>query len=160
MEETPLYWPVWYTRGMSGRKNLLHQVRFDRILNAIGDGVTVQDTNGVIIYANRAAAKFVGDVQLIDKKGRPLPHHKHPGFCALRGKSSQRAMIGFLGKGNKDVVCLVLTLRRMSASTSIDRDRACSATMNSSLLMRMMIRMTMLKMMNLTFECREHLPPL
>jgi PAS domain S-box-containing protein len=74
----------------------------EAILRQVGDGITVQDTSGALVYANDAAARLVGfptaeqfmatpvsDVlrrfEMFDEHGSPFPLDRLPGRLALKG---------------------------------------------------------------------------
>ena len=74
----------------------------EAILRQVGDGITVQDTSGALVYANDAAARLVGfptaaefmatpvqDVlrrfEMFDEHGNPFPPDRLPGRLALGG---------------------------------------------------------------------------
>jgi PAS domain S-box-containing protein len=74
----------------------------EAILRQVGDGITVQDTNGALVYANDAAARLIGfataeefmaaplaDVmkgfEMFDEAGKPFPLERLPGRLALKG---------------------------------------------------------------------------
>jgi two-component system phosphate regulon sensor histidine kinase PhoR len=76
------------------------------ILRQVGDGVTVQDASGAVIYANDAAARLIGvgspeelmgmppaeliqRFELMDETGNPFPLDRLPGRLALGGESAE-----------------------------------------------------------------------
>ena len=76
-----------------------------RILDAVADGITVQDKTGTLVYANQMAAHLMGydtpqavlsaslDEQLaqfdvMDEQGLPFPLERFPGRLALQGQES------------------------------------------------------------------------
>lgn len=86
------------------------------ILRAIGDGVTVQDATGRLIYANDAAARTMGfgsgaalleaplrelveRYQIYDEAGEPLPAERFPGRRALAGESEVEQVFRFRVRG-------------------------------------------------------------
>lgn len=84
--------------------------RLEVLLGQIADGVTVQDQNGRLIYANDAAARLAGlesahemltlpvrelvdRFELLDEHGAPLPPERLPGRVALaQGKSAEETI--------------------------------------------------------------------
>ena len=89
----------------------------EAILRQVADGITVQDADGSLVYANDAAAKLIGFAtagQLIgtpvaevlsrfdmfDEHGRPFPLERLPGRLALSGLESE-AMIHYRVKETK-----------------------------------------------------------
>ena len=74
----------------------------EAILRQVGDGITVQDAAGALVYANDAAARLIGftsaaellatevpDVlrrfEMFDEEGNPFPLDRLPGRLALKG---------------------------------------------------------------------------
>src|SRR4029079_12831510 len=47
--------------------------RFERILDVLGEGVTVQDTSGRLVYANEAAARLLGSATSDELLSAPTP---------------------------------------------------------------------------------------
>src|SRR5688500_3197547 len=85
------------------------------LLDAVADGIIAQDSNARLIYANPAAARFVGynspeemvravpsrvvDLyDLLDEYGRPLPVEELPGRRALAGEVESERMVRFRNK--------------------------------------------------------------
>ena len=81
-------------------------------LDHVGDGVTVQDQSGRLVYANAAAARnlgfaspaellatptaeIVGRFALFDEEGQPFPVGKLPGRRALQGEPESAVTIRF-----------------------------------------------------------------
>jgi PAS domain S-box-containing protein len=81
------------------------------ILEALDDGVTVQDARGTIRYANSAAARVSGFAsaaemiatppsqiiqryELVDESGKPFPVERLPGRRALAGEAAATAVLG------------------------------------------------------------------
>ncbi len=81
------------------------------ILGGIGEGVTVQDTSGALIFANDVAARlsgfasadefrqsFASVVQrftLFDEDGQPLPYDRLPGRRILQGEDPEEVVVQF-----------------------------------------------------------------
>src|SRR5260370_27601824 len=81
------------------------------ILGAIADGVTVQDTNGALIFANDVAARLSGfasaddfrqsfasvvqSFTLVDEDGQPLPYDRLPGRRVLQGEEPEELVVQF-----------------------------------------------------------------
>jgi signal transduction histidine kinase len=103
-------------------------IEFEQLLDAVADGITVQDTTGKVVCANNAAAKIIGfssakaliktpphkildKFVLTDISGKPFPIENLPGRVALGGKESERVIIGFRKKGSKEVRWSVLQAR-------------------------------------------------
>jgi PAS domain S-box-containing protein len=103
-------------------------IEFEQLLDAIADGITVQDTKGKVIYANNAAAQIFGfssakaliktplsrmlkKFVLTDSIGKPFSIENLPGRVAMEGKESERVVIGFRKKGTKEVRWSVLQAR-------------------------------------------------
>ncbi|HLL55762.1 MAG TPA: GAF domain-containing protein [Myxococcaceae bacterium] len=80
----------------------LSREQLDAMLSALGDGVTAQDRQGRLVYANAAAARVLGfdtveallatppekllaDYELLDEQGGRLPPSELPGRYALQG---------------------------------------------------------------------------
>lgn len=89
------------------------------ILQGVDDGITVQDPNGQLVYANSAAAKLIGfdnaydliqsstdDVisrfELLDDIGNPLPLTNLPGGKALSGEVVPETTIHYRLKLNNE----------------------------------------------------------
>ncbi len=106
-----------YSRDISELKEQKKQLEV--ILKNISDGITVQDENGKVIYANDAAAKLIGfrsvntflkipitkimdKYEMLDEAGSPLPIDKLPGRVALQGKKSSAKIIRFRIKETGD----------------------------------------------------------
>ncbi|HVL54428.1 MAG TPA: PAS domain S-box protein, partial [Vitreimonas sp.] len=85
---------------------------FPAILDAVADGITVQDSGGRVIYANEAALRMIGfdrlpdlldaepeeilsRFELIDHAGRPLSPANLPGRLALRGDDAGPVVVGY-----------------------------------------------------------------
>jgi PAS domain S-box-containing protein len=81
-------------------------------LDHVGDGVTVQDPSGRLVYANAAAARalrfasaaellaapvaeVLGQFALFDEDGQPFPVENLPGRRALRGESESAVTLRF-----------------------------------------------------------------
>ncbi len=79
------------------------------VLNAIADGVTAQDKNGLVIYANDAAAHisgypsgeamiaapptdFVARFEILDEHGNTMDFSQLPGRLALLGHTAERIL--------------------------------------------------------------------
>lgn len=76
------------------------------IFQGVGDGITVQDATGRVVFANEAAARLIGyrsteevvdtppehtlaRFELIDESGQPLPPDRLPGRRALDGEEAE-----------------------------------------------------------------------
>ena len=83
-----------------------------KLLDAVGDGITIQAPDGKLIYANPAAARAIGfesaeallgapvesimsGFDLLDEDGSPLPLDALPGRAALAGKSENERVLQF-----------------------------------------------------------------
>jgi PAS domain S-box-containing protein len=81
----------------------------EAVLGQVADGITVQDRDGSVVYANDAAAQLVGfetaaeflatpiaDVlarfEMFDDAGRPFPLERLPGRLALTGVASEQVI--------------------------------------------------------------------
>lgn len=82
------------------------------LLDAVGDGITIQDPTGQLIYANPAAARAIGfesvhalvttptaeimrRYELFDEDGVPLPLENLPGRAALAGQPESERVLQF-----------------------------------------------------------------
>ena len=85
---------------------------FGAVLDAVADGVTVQDQRGHVVYANAAAVRLIGFTsadevlaaspaeilsrfELFDEAGTRLPVSALPGRRALEGVEEPEATVGF-----------------------------------------------------------------
>jgi len=83
------------------------------ILDHVGDGVTVQDSSGRLVYANAAAARALGFASpadllaaslseladrfsLLDKTGEPFPREQLPGRRVLAGEAEAATTVRFI----------------------------------------------------------------
>ncbi len=81
----------------------------EAILRQVADGITVQDVSGKLVYANDAAARFVGfgtaaefmatpilevlaRFELFDEAGAPFPVERLPGRLALQGIETEQVI--------------------------------------------------------------------
>ena len=88
------------------------EVDLREILRRAGEGITVQGTDGQLLFANRAAAELLGFAneeallqaplgtilaayELFDEEGRPLPLANLPGRRALNGEDAPEAVVRF-----------------------------------------------------------------
>jgi PAS domain S-box-containing protein len=86
--------------------------QFGAVLDAVADGVTVQDRSGRVVYANAAAVRLIGFTssdellaaapgeiltrfELFDEAGNRLPVSALPGRRALEGVGKPEATVGF-----------------------------------------------------------------
>ena len=91
--------------------------RLAEILDAIDSGVTVQDEDLRLVYANQTAAILSGwssaeemlsatgeetleRFDLIDERGRPLPYSALPGRRVLAGEEPAPILVGFRDRAN------------------------------------------------------------
>ena len=82
------------------------------ILSSVADGITAQDSNGRLVYANEAAARICGYptaqemlrappqemlqmFEITDEYGRPVPFEELPGRLALQGERSPEKLLRF-----------------------------------------------------------------
>lgn len=93
--------------------------KLDVVLSGIGEGITLQDGQGKLIYANQHAADLVGcsspqellnippaelmdRFEMLDEKGEPLSHERLPGRQLLMGKkTADELKIRFRKRGAK-----------------------------------------------------------
>jgi PAS domain S-box-containing protein len=88
----------------------------EAVLRQVAGGITVQDPNGVLVYANDAAARLIGfssseelmatpvdevtsRFEMYDESGEPFPVDRLPGRLALRGIQSEQ-VIGYRTRGS------------------------------------------------------------
>jgi len=81
----------------------------EAILRQVADGITVQDVNGTLVYANDAAARLVGfgsavefmatpipevlaRFEMFDEQGAPFPLERLPGRLALQGIETEQVI--------------------------------------------------------------------
>ncbi|HZU83242.1 MAG TPA: PAS domain S-box protein [Polyangiaceae bacterium] len=84
--------------------------RLEIILEAVGDGITVQDASGRVVFANTAAARVCGlqslqqllqappgeifaEFDVCDEQGLPVDVERLPGRRALRGEQGASALL-------------------------------------------------------------------
>ncbi|HSC91223.1 MAG TPA: GAF domain-containing protein [Gaiellaceae bacterium] len=89
------------------------------ILRDVADGITVQDRQGRLVYANDAAARTLGlassaellaiggaavleRFELIDETGEPLPVERLPGREALAGVPEPERLVGYRARATGD----------------------------------------------------------
>ncbi|MDQ4005544.1 MAG: SpoIIE family protein phosphatase, partial [Actinomycetota bacterium] len=82
------------------------------ILSGVGDGITVQDPGGQLLYANEGAARIIGfdsaeellstplpeimnRFVVLEEDGSPMPLERLPGRRALMGEESAREVVRF-----------------------------------------------------------------
>ncbi|HLF26702.1 MAG TPA: PAS domain S-box protein [Anaerolineae bacterium] len=82
------------------------------ILQSVADGITAQDPQGRLVYANAAAARIIGfdspeallqtplpqimqKFQVFDEAGRPFPLNELPGRHALQGREAASVMLRY-----------------------------------------------------------------
>ena len=82
------------------------------LLDAVGDGITIQDTTGRLVYANPAAARIIGfdspadlialptlevlqRFEMFDEDGAPFPLEHLPGRAVLAGQPAGERVIQF-----------------------------------------------------------------
>src|SRR5207253_6689351 len=104
------------------------------ILDAVTDGITVQDPTGKLIYANPAAARvcgfqtvaellatppaqIVGDFELFDPFGNPLKVSDLPGRHALQGRTEEGRQITFRVKATGETRSTVIGARPVFDAT-------------------------------------------
>ena len=88
---------------------LASRADFEAILKQVADGITVQDADGALVYANDAAAMLAGfgsaaeflaapiaevmrRFEMIDEDGNPFPIERLPGRLALQGVASEQVI--------------------------------------------------------------------
>jgi PAS domain S-box-containing protein len=134
--------------------------RLATIMRTIDEGLVMQSKDGKLVYANEAAARFVGfatteefldaspeevlgQFEILDEEGRPLPPDELPGRRALRGEASERVVCYRIrGTGDEhwsvvranpvydadgDIVLAVSVIRDITAARSAE-DRARQST--------------------------------
>jgi PAS domain S-box-containing protein len=97
-------------RGRTQRELVDSRAELQAIFGAVADGITAQDGTGRLVYANEAAAQFLGFAsaaeflaapipqllerfEFFDEKRRPLPVEELPGRIAIReGRSAERTL--------------------------------------------------------------------
>jgi PAS domain S-box-containing protein len=79
------------------------------VMRTVDEGIIVQSQTGALVYANEAAARFVGfsttaefltasraevlaQFEILDEERRPLPADELPGRRALRGEAAERVV--------------------------------------------------------------------
>jgi PAS domain S-box-containing protein len=101
-------------RGALGSKERAVEVsrRLEAILRAVDEGITLQDSEGRLLYANDQAAELMGtvtpadaiargqagitgDLELYDQHGEPIPVDDLPGPRILRGEPAEEMLVQF-----------------------------------------------------------------
>lgn len=99
-------------------------VKLETVLRGISDGVTQQDAEGRVAYANEVAARTVGAgsaaelvglsgadlaarVSPLDAEGRPLPHDRLPNARALRGERVSEELVRYRDAAGRERWSLV-----------------------------------------------------
>jgi PAS domain S-box-containing protein len=87
------------------------------ILGGIAEGVTVQDTDGALIFANDVAARLSGFASadeflksanvvqrftLVDESGQPFPYDRLPGRRVLLGEEPEEVVVQFRNRDSGD----------------------------------------------------------
>ncbi|MDX6697346.1 MAG: hypothetical protein QOE65_743 [Solirubrobacteraceae bacterium] len=89
------------------------------ILEGVADGVTAQDRNGRLVFANQAAVRAVGlpsakdmiaarpgevveRFEILDEAGRPLPAERLPSRRALRGERPEPTVLRYRSRGGRE----------------------------------------------------------
>jgi PAS domain S-box-containing protein len=102
--------------GIDAQEIFRSKEGLDAILAHVTDGVTVQDSAGRIVYANRAALPAIGFAsqdellrapiaevmrrfELFDEAGRPFPLDRLPGRRALAGESPPPVVVRYRPRG-------------------------------------------------------------
>ncbi|HEX6387131.1 MAG TPA: PAS domain-containing protein, partial [Anaerolineae bacterium] len=99
-------------RKQASEKLRQSQSQLETILQGITEGITVQKPDGSLLYANQAAAEWIGyaspgellatplaqvmaSFELFDEQGQPFPVSQLPGRLALQGKKPQEVLLRF-----------------------------------------------------------------
>lgn len=102
--------------GIDAQEIFRSREGLDAILDHVTDGVTVQDTAGQIVYANRAALPAIGfdsqeellrapvaevirRFELFDEGGQPFPLDRLPGRRALAGEAPPPVVVRYRSGG-------------------------------------------------------------
>jgi PAS domain S-box-containing protein len=92
--------------ALAGSPLLESRGELEAILRQVGDGITVQDASGSLVYANDAAARLIGFAnsaelmatpvpevmarfEMFDESGEPFPIERLPGRLAMGGVESE-----------------------------------------------------------------------
>ena len=95
------------------------------LLDAVGDGITIQNTTGRIVYANPAAARIIGFAspaelletptsaimqrfEVFDEDGAPFPPERLPGRAVLAGEPAGQQVLQFRVRGSPELRWSVL----------------------------------------------------
>jgi PAS domain S-box-containing protein len=90
------------------------------LLDAVGDGIAIQDTTGRIVYANPAAARIIGfnspaelletptseilrRFEVLDEDGAPFPPERLPGRAVLAGEPAGQRVLQFRARGSPEL---------------------------------------------------------
>jgi PAS domain-containing protein len=101
-------------------KRLIANVeRLTQVLNAVANGITVQDHEGKLVFVNESAARMMHcssseealakggmaileEFDFFDLHGRPLDPKHLPGRQALQGVPEPSVIVGYLWRGKPD----------------------------------------------------------
>lgn len=93
--------------------------QFEALFHAIPDGVTIQDAEGRLVFANASAAQFIGydsvaallevspaefmaRFELFDDEGKPLSFDRLPGRLVLRGEPAPDVTVRFRNRATNE----------------------------------------------------------
>ena len=113
-----------HARAIGLRESAMNTLRLNRdelksILQHMADAITVQDSDGNLVYANDSAAQLTGFSSVddllgasaeerrnrflvFDEKGEPLPSDRWPGHLVLESREPHQAILRFRAPGVAD----------------------------------------------------------
>lgn len=88
-----------------------------QVLDAVANGITIQDTSGRLVFVNQAAARMMGfasgddaiakggagilaEFEYYDEHGRPMKPDEFPGRLALQGQAEPKKIVGHRRRGS------------------------------------------------------------
>lgn len=113
-------------------------VHLGAVLEAVSDGITVQNARGDFVYANAAAARLLGfdspgailharvadvlaNFELHDEAGAQLPPERLPGARALAGEPAPEELVGYRNRRTGEGGWLVVRARALRSSAGAPR---------------------------------------
>lgn len=115
------------------------EARYRGLILALGDGILVQDTNGIVRECNEAAERILGlsrtallghrypgpETAMLREDGTVLPPQEHPAFVALAtGRPQQDTVIGIRGP-ERDTLWVLTNVEPFVTDDAHERESEC-----------------------------------